>query len=71
MKADKQKGIVKLMEHCIMSKRNYITGCLESKIIGEYLIGVSIFTLIYLLTFFVAELMKKGQMFDVTLMDKF
>ena len=71
MKADKQKGIVKLMEHCIMSKRNYITGHLESKIVGEYLIGVSIFIMIHLLTFFVAELMEKDQMIDITLMDKF
>jgi len=32
----KRDGIVKLMEHCLMSKRNYIVGRLEEQIIGTY-----------------------------------
>ena len=36
MRANKHQGIVKLMEHCLMSKRNYIVGCLEEKNLGMF-----------------------------------
>ena len=35
-KGQKYKYIVALMEHCIMSKRNYIVKCIEKKISGQY-----------------------------------
>jgi hypothetical protein len=35
-KAEKQLSIIKLMEHCIMSKRNYVIARLDSKLKGTY-----------------------------------
>jgi hypothetical protein len=35
-KGEKYKGVVSLMEHCIMSKRNYVVKRIERKISGQY-----------------------------------